>query len=366
MPLLRHLIEVAASGSGTGRSTGLTDSSERVVAALQEVLAAVPEIIVQVDDDFRVRSVNRSDSPLFRRVPVAGDRLEEVFRGRAVGSIAVLIDQAQRDGESEAEVDTGDEVFSAKARRLVNIPLTLLIFQDTTGVRLAERAVAEVVRDRSSFLASVSHELRTPLAAVLGYANLLAEPNPSLDERVRATMVQDMTDQAWDLAGMVEDLLAVARTEIGELSVVSVPVNLKANVSQVIESMGARGRRISVDGDTSVSGLGDPARFRQVVRNLLSNALSHGAEPFGVVISDDDSQAVLEVRDGGPGIPDDLLDSIFEQYVASNGDTPGRVGIGLWISRELVDLMGGSITYRRHGEVTVVRVAIPRFVRDQG
>ncbi len=344
----------------------MTDSSDRLVAALQEVLAAVPEIIVQVDDDFRVRAVNRSDSPLFRRVPIAGDRLEEVFRGRAVGAIAVLIDKAQRDGESEAEIDTGDHVFSAKARRLVNIPLTLLIFQDTTGVRLAERAVAEVVRDRSGFLASVSNELRTPLAAVLGYANLLAEPNPSLDEAVRTKMVQDMTDQAWDLAGMVEDLLAVARTEIGELSVVRVPVNLKANVSQVIESMGARGQKISVSGDSSVIGLGDPARFRQVVRNLVSNALSHGAKPFGVDISGDEAQAVLEVRDGGPGIPDSLLGSIFEQYVSGNGEATGRVGIGLWISRELTELMGGSIGYRRQGDVSVFRVAIPRFVRDQG
>ncbi len=345
----------------------MTDTSDtRLIAALQEVLAAVPEIIVQVDDDFRLRAVNRSDSPLFRRDPVAGDRLEEVFRGRAVGSIAVLIDQAQRDGEAEADVETGDEVFSATAKRLVSIPLTLLIFQDTTGMRLAERAVADVVRDRSSFLASVSHELRAPLAAVLGYANLLAEPNPSLDEAVRTTMVQDMTDQAWDLAGMVEDLLAVARTEIGELSVVSVPVNLKANVSQVIESMGGRGHMITVNGDNSVNGLGDPARFRQIVRNLLSNALSHGAEPFEVDISGDAAQAVLEVRDGGPGIPADLLDSIFEQYVSSNGDEPGRVGIGLWISRELTDLMEGSISYRRQGDVTVLRVAIPRFVRDQG
>jgi two-component system sensor histidine kinase MtrB len=344
----------------------LTDPSEtRLVAGLQEVLTAVPETIVQVDADFRVRAVNRAESPLFRRVPVAGDRLEEVFRGRTVGSIATLIDQAQREGESEAEIDTGDQLFTATAKRLVNLPLTLLIFQDKTGVRLAEQAVADVVRDRSSFLASVSNELRTPLTAVLGYANLLAEPNPSLDEGVRTAMVQDMTDQAWDLAGIVEDLLAVARTEIGELSVVSVPVNLRANVSQVIESMGARSAQITVTGDNSISGLGDPARFRQIVRNLLSNALSHGAEPFGVEISGDDEQAVLVVSDGGRGVPEELLDSIFDQYVSgSDGDAPGRVGIGLWISRELTSLMGGRITYRRQGDSTVFRVAIPRFVRD--
>jgi signal transduction histidine kinase len=343
----------------------LTDPSDKnLVAGLEEILATIPETIVQVDGDFRVRSVNREDSPLFRRTPVAGDRLEEVFRGRTVGSIAVLIDQAQRDGESEAEIDTGDQLFWARAKRLVSMPLTLLIFQDRTGVRLAEQAVAEVVRDRSSFLATVSHELRTPLTAVLGYANLLAEPNPTLDEGVRTAMVQDMTDQAWDLAGIVEDLLAVARTEIGELSVVSVPVNLKANVAQVVESMGGKGGQIAIIGDHAVNGLGDPARFRQIVRNLLSNALSHGAAPFNVDITADDTRAILMVRDSGPGVPDVLLDSIFDQYVSGGTvEHPGRVGIGLWISRELTSLMGGQIQYRRDGDETVFQVSIPRFER---
>jgi signal transduction histidine kinase len=346
----------------------LTDPSDRnLVEALREVLAAIPETIVQVDGDFRVRSVNRQESPLFRRSPVAGDRLEEVFRGRTVGSVATLIDRAQREGEAEAEIDTGDMVFSARAKRLVNLPQTLLVFQDKTGARLAEQAMAEVVRDRSSFLASVSHELRTPLTAVLGYANLLAEPNPSLDEGVRTEMVQDMTDQAWDLAGIVEDLLAVARTEIGELSVVSVPVNLKANVAQVVESMGGRGGQVEVTGDPSINGLGDPARFRQIVRNLLSNALSHGEEPYNVDISASDDRAILTVRDGGNGVPRALVESIFDQYVSGGGgESPGRVGIGLWISRELANLMGGQISYHRDEGETRFQVSIPRFQRDAG
>ncbi len=180
-------------------------------------------------------------------------------------------------------------------------------------------------------------------------------------------MVQDMTDQAWDLAGIVEDLLAVARTEIGELSVVSVPVNLKANVAQVVESMGGRGGQVEVTGDPSINGLGDPARFRQIVRNLLSNALSHGEEPYNVDISASDDRAILTVRDGGNGVPRALVESIFDQYVSGGGgESPGRVGIGLWISRELANLMGGQISYHRDEGETRFQVSIPRFQRDAG
>ncbi|HEY5579085.1 MAG TPA: HAMP domain-containing sensor histidine kinase, partial [Acidimicrobiia bacterium] len=186
-----------------------------------------------------------------------------------MGAIAELIDKAQRTGSSEGEVDTGTEEFRVTARRLETAPWTLLMIHEKSGFESAERVVVDLVRERSNVLVSVSDELRTPLSAVLGYANLLAEPDSDLDEVARTAMVQDMTDQAWDLAGIVEDLLAVARAEIGDLNVVSVPVNLIANVAQVIESMGSRGREVKVLGDKTITGHGDPARFRQIVRNLL-------------------------------------------------------------------------------------------------
>jgi two-component system sensor histidine kinase MtrB len=282
-----------------------------------------------------------------------------VFRGRAVGTIASLIDRAQRFDTAEAEIDTGTEMFQADARRLTSAPLTLLIFQNRTIEKQVQVDLADV-RDRSGFLTSVSDELRTPLTVVLSYAKLLAEPDVELDDSVRTTMVQDMTDQAWDLAGVVEDLLAVARTEMGELNVVTVPVNLVANVAQVIESMGSRGGPISVIGDRTVTALGDPARFRQIVRNLLSNALSHGSEPITVEVSRTDTGAKLRVKDRGSGLSDELAVSVFDHAVT--GDitlTPGRIGIGLWISRELTGLMGGRLAYHRERGESIFEVTLP-------
>jgi two-component system sensor histidine kinase MtrB len=330
-----------------------------LISSTEEVLSALPETVVAVDDDLRLRAVNRALPPLFVRTPVLGDRLGDVLQSSTMAQVTSLIVEAQREGRAEGECDTGSARFRVTARRM-KAPHTFLIFQDATILRHAEAAVADVVRDRSRFLASVSHELRTPLSAVLGYANLLAEPDPNLDEPMRVAMVQDMTDQAWDLAGIVEDLLAVARTEIGELRVVTFPVNLAANVAQVIESMGGRGAHIEVIARQAVTGVGDPARFRQVVRNLLSNAATHGAEPITVEITANDTHGILEVKDLGLGVPDALTEAIFNQYVfAHNGSGSGRVGVGLWISRELTNLMSGNLSYRREGGATVFRATIP-------
>ena len=333
-----------------------------LVPDAEEVLSALPVIVVQVDADFRIKAVNRSESRIFRQTPAPGDRIEEVFRGRTVGAIATLIDRAQRTGAADDEIDTGSELFWATARRLESAPLTLLVFQDRANLTRAEQAFVDLVKERSSFLASVSHELRTPLTAVLGYAGLLAEPNPDLDEAARSAMVQDMTDQAWDLVGFVEDLLAVARPEIGELRVGSVPVNLSANVAQVIESMGGRGGGIKVTGDKAITGIGDPAGFRQIVRNLLSNALVHGSEPVTVEITLSGSDVAVCITDRGPGVPEVLAESMFDQYVpGSELYAQGRVGIGLWISRELASLMGGRLTYRRESGETVFEATLPRL-----
>ena len=340
----------------------MTDQSQwDLVPDTDELLQALPVIAVQVDADFRLKSVNRSESRIFRQNPTPGDRLEEVFRGRTVGAIATLIDRAQKHGSAVDEIDTGSELFWVTAKRLESAPVTLVVFQDRTSLNRAEQALVDLVAERSSFLADVSHQLRSPLTAVLAYASLLAGPSADLDEGARGAMVQAMTDNAWSLAGLVEDLLALARSEIGELRVGRVPVNLSANVAQVLESMGGRGGGVEVIGDRSISGIGDPAGFRQIARNMLTNALTHGSDPVTVEITLSDSAAAMSVTDRGPGLPDDLVVAIFDQHLAG-GElyAQGKVGVGLWVARELAGIMGGRIAYRRQSGETIFTATLPR------
>jgi signal transduction histidine kinase len=326
----------------------------------REVLSNLPEVILQVDAGGQVTDVSRSDTSVFSRIPEPGQSLADLFDGETLELVEHLVETAGNAGAADGEVEIGSGLYKVVAIQLRTTPRVLLYFQDFTVRRRAEHAVMEIVRDKSSFLETVSHQLRAPLTAVVAYADMLSRPDTELDDATRAAMVEHMTDRAWDLAGIVEDLLAIARTEIGDLRVVSLPVNLTANASQVIESIGERGAQVMITGDKGITGVGDPARFRQIVRNLLSNALSHGAEPVSVEVSADGERAVLAVRDRGPGVPTWMEDGLFSRFVARGEPASSeRMGMGLLVATELANLMGGRLTYSREHGMTVFRVWIP-------
>lgn len=326
----------------------------------EAVLAVLPETIIQVGEDLRIVAINRPESPVFTRQPVRGDHLGAVLDADAAGLVNGLIETAGATGGADGEYHTRTNVYKVTATALRSSPVTVVVLHDTTSRHNTEQALMHMMRDKSSVLESVSNELRAPLTAVIGYANLLSQPDPELDAASRSAMVEHMTDQAWDLAGIVDDLLAVAHTEIGDVHVAEVPVNLFANTAQVLESMGDRGSLITVTGDKSTTGVGDPGRIRQIARNLLSNALTHGSEPITVNVASDEIHAYLSVKDRGAGVAKELEKEVFSR-TRSAPDSPNqtRVGIGLWISRELAELMGGHLEYSREHGLTVFRLAMP-------
>lgn len=329
-------------------------------STFREILSNLPEVIVRVDDESRVVEVNRPDSAVFGRTPRTGAPLSDLFDGDSLQLIEHLVKTASATGAADGELEIGSELYRVVARQLLSESGVLVYFQDITVRRRAEHTLMEVVRDKSNFLETVSHQLRAPLTAVVAYADMLSKADTELDDATRTAMVEHMTDRAWDLAGIVEDLLAIARTDIGDLRVVSLPVDLTANATQVIESMGYRGADIEITGARGVNGMGDPTRFRQIVRNLLSNALGHGAEPVAVEITVDGDRAVMAVKDHGPGVSPEMEKKLFTRFVTS-GDpgTPDRVGIGLRVSFELAALMGGEIAYSREDGLSVFRTWLP-------
>ncbi|MFP3881853.1 MAG: sensor histidine kinase [Actinomycetota bacterium] len=335
-------------------------SHDELEASFEETLAALPETILHIDGELAVVRVNRPESPVFKTKPQPGDRLGDLLDPTAGQLIFDVIKNAEVTGGAIAEVRSGADLYRVSARPLTTAPLTLLLFKNITGIRNAGQAIVDLVRDRSSFLTAISQELRTPLSAVVGYANLLADSSSALDEDDRQDLVRDMTDQAWELAGIVEDLLTVAHAELGELNLAKVPVNVGANVAQVIESMGSRASSIRVVEDQTITGIGDPAKFRQVVRNLLSNALRHGSGPISAEIWAEDDMAVLTVKDHGDGIAADLAELIEKKADdAASSSTPGSLGLGLWTSQELTRVMSGTLSYERTEGVTVFEARIP-------
>lgn len=214
---------------------------------------------------------------------------------------------------------------------------------------------------KDAFLASVSHELRTPLTAVVGFGRILQDSTETISAEERAELLDMVVTHGSDLTNIISDLLVAARADIGDLEVTSVTVNLRAQAAQVLESFD---RDLVEDVDLvghSVRATGDPDRVRQVIRNLVSNALRYGGDTVRVEVRGDGSTAKVLVFDDGEAIPEEDRERIFEPYQRAH-NAPGvadSLGLGLAISRQLARLMGGDLTYRHENGESIFELCLP-------
>ncbi|MBI5157221.1 MAG: HAMP domain-containing histidine kinase [Acidimicrobiia bacterium] len=231
--------------------------------------------------------------------------------------------------------------------------------------RRAEQMSAELERERSlnrskdQLLANLSHELRTPLTGIYTSALTIDELGGS-DPEIGRELNGLIIDQSADLTRMVEDLLASAQADAGRLTFSPVPTPVRHEIEGVIREFSRLPTKMVVNG-IEAEVMADPGRLRQLLRNLLSNAVRHGGPRIAVDGTIAGDWYVLEVRDDGPGVPDDVCERLFERFV-HQGDRPltvGSVGLGLAICRVLAEGMGGSIAYRRESGYTVFSVLLP-------
>lgn len=217
----------------------------------------------------------------------------------------------------------------------------------------AEKQLRKMLRTKDEFVATIAHELRTPLTAVVGFAQVLLDGGSAISPGERAEMMGMLVDQGMDLTNIVDDLLVAAKAEAGTLTVARVPVNLQAQTAQVLEGWDqAAASHLDFSGP-SATVIGDPARVRQILRNLISNALRYGGQRIRVCVASTGSTAHVTVSDNGIGVPPEDSESIFEPYQRAHNN-PGltaSMGLGLTVSRQLARLMDGDLTYRHdHGE----------------
>jgi PAS domain S-box-containing protein len=219
---------------------------------------------------------------------------------------------------------------------------------DITDQVHAEQRLRDLMQAKDELIASVSHEIRTPLAAVVGYAQLLNDDIVHLTDAERKEMITTIASEGNDLTDIVEDLLVEARADSGVLTVASVPVDLLAQARQTLEALDRdrKGDRVIVVEPTARA-TADPARVRQIVRNLISNALRYGGDEIRIVCHDHPDAVGLTVSDNGDGVPPEDRERIFESYQRAH-ERPGltsSIGLGLGVSRKLARLMGGDLDY---------------------
>lgn len=208
-------------------------------------------------------------------------------------------------------------------------------------------------QSRRELIVNASHELRTPIASIRGHVEALLDPQPSkADTRRYLEIVQRETER---LSALVDDLLAVARSDSGELVLDVRPTDVRAIAEQVagaLAPIAERDRKVKLVtrfGEDVPEALADGARLGQVLMNLVRNAITYTPEGglVAVEVSPDGPQHVeVRVEDTGVGIPPEDLERIFDRFYrtdASRSRATGGFGLGLAISRDLVQAMGGSI-----------------------
>jgi signal transduction histidine kinase len=220
---------------------------------------------------------------------------------------------------------------------------------------LARQAEAASIA-KSQFLATMSHEIRTPLNAIIGYSELLEEEVEELGCASLTTDLRRIKTAGKQLISLVGDILDFSKIEAGKLTLAPVQFNLHDAVRNVVQVFtgSVQGRslalRWSINEEVPVSVHGDETRLRQVLTNLIGNAIkfTHEGEIAVHVKREDSGEALVhfEVRDTGIGISAEAQNRIFDPFSQADGTTTrkyGGTGLGLAIVRQLVEMMGGQI-----------------------
>ena len=241
----------------------------------------------------------------------------------------------------------------------------VLILNDITQLR-------ELQEKQRQFVTNVSHELKTPLTTILGYIDLLKEKGGN--KEIFETSVNYLESAGDRLLRLVNDLIDLSALSKWEFEIQPRSTNLSELVEDIVGQMSLKAKKfgIAVEKDlpASVWVNLDPARMKQVVVNILDNAIKYSQQgKILLTLSDRETEVLLSVKDTGCGIPEDVLLHVFEPFYRADrarARSMGGNGLGLAIAKEIIEKHGGSITIKSTaGEGTEVIIRLPRSTRRE-
>ncbi|MEM1182462.1 MAG: ATP-binding protein [Acidobacteriota bacterium] len=255
--------------------------------------------------------------------------------------------------------------------RRLNESLQERVEERTRDLEKAKEDAEAASKTKSLFLANMSHEIRTPMNGIIGVVDLLFKTR--LDGR-QQDYLTTISSSASSLLRVIDDILDFSRIEAGKLALEDLDFNLAKLLDEVVELLGPRAAHKSIDLTVGVSDNAPPrlradaSRIRQVLINLVSNAIKFTSEGGVVINAEIDlrkggSWLCVQVRDSGVGISDRQLETLFDAFTQADSSTTrrfGGTGLGLAISKRLVELMGGGISAQsRLGAGSTFRFEVP-------
>ena len=341
------------------------------------ILKAIPDKMFILDPEGVLIDYHASDPRKLAASPdhFLGRHFREVLPAAAAMAIQAAIEKVRETGTVQiVEYATPilDGTVADYEARLA--PLAgggfLMMVRDVTDRVEARQALLRQAEDlkqarilaeqanqaKSTFLAAMSHEIRTPMNAILGFAGLLLDSPLTADQQ---DCVETLRSSGQTLLDLIDEILDFSRIEAGHLHVENTHFDLHRNLEETLDLLGVKAEEKGIDllaqfaSDLPCRVLGDPGRLRQVLLNLLGNAIKFTDEGFvSLEVTRDASADVphgglrFVVADSGPGIPEDNRHLLFQRFSRLDNSASrkhGGTGLGLLISKRLVELMGGRI-----------------------
>lgn len=261
-----------------------------------------------------------------------------------------------RDFDIELRRPDGTTMWVRDSARAIRDDRGAVVYYEGSLVDMTDKVEAQRAKDE--FIATISHELRNPIAVMLGLGEELANEYDSFSDSERREMSQMIARQADDASWLIEDLLVAYGDDLNRVSVHPERFDVVKEVERVLE---VEQRPIEVqvpEGSPEV--FADRRRTRQILRNLVSNALRHGGDTVSIALGKAGDRIEVKVRDSGEAIPDRDLERIFRAFEkGSRAAHPSSIGLGLAVARRLARLMDGDLTYRHEDGWSCFVLSLP-------
>jgi PAS domain S-box-containing protein len=367
-----------------------TAPSRSVKAGTDDIISLLSAIIDSSDDAIVSKTL---DGVIMSWNPAA-ERMFGYPAAEAIGQSIRLIIPAERQAEEDfvlrqirrgEKVDHFDTIRQTKDGRRLNISLTVSPIRNSAGViigaskiarditekKLIERErevalqqLAEALNTRDEFIAVAAHELRNPLNVLTLLLQIL-DRIPSLSGTSERNLIEKSRMQLARLSSLVDRLMDVTQIRAGVFDLYREKVELNTIIHDVVNRfvMAESAQALSLELEPQIEGYWDRLRIDQVLTNLVSNAIKYGEKkPIGISASIKGNDAVITVRDTGIGIAPQDLEQVFERFERAGARlSHSGLGMGLWITRQIVQAHGGTVVAQSElgkGSTFVVRLPL--------